>query len=60
MAGDNQGKELKVVTPTIEELLKPMERNLSCVFNGCQRTFRHRPALNMHLTQTHKLKVFVF
>lgn len=46
-----------IVIPSISELCKPSETNLCCMFPECGRVFKHRPALNMHLTNTHKLEV---
>lgn len=48
------------ITPTIDELTREPERNLRCIYEGCNKIFSHRPALNMHLTSTHKLTVWTF
>ena len=49
--------EVKTVTPTVEELIKPAEKNLTCIYDSCGKTFQNRQALNMHLAITHKLTV---
>lgn len=51
--------ELKTIIPLIEDLIKPSETDLRCIYDSCEKTFKHRQALNMHLTVTHKLSVSV-
>lgn len=50
-----------ILRPSVADLTKPAETNLQCHFASCEdKTFKHRPALNMHLTELHGVKVSIY
>ncbi|XP_077983100.1 uncharacterized protein LOC144437941 [Glandiceps talaboti] len=53
--GEDENEECEIICPTIEELMKQPQTNLTCTVPGCSRIISNPAAMKMHLNKVHHI-----